>query len=167
MSNDDPILLELAQLPREKLGPFFVLGLSKDATKKDIDRHWADRLKWARKNIVNVPLEDINWARETLSDPQQRIEADVASLSSDLMEGLIETVAKKYHLATADIEPTWEPIDDEKDLREFEPEQEIPSIESVSEKIVLPDIPEDLPSMQLFLEPLEAKELDPWDDSIY
>src|ERR671933_158280 len=65
----EPVVLELASLPREQVGPFLLLGLDKAADKKQMERHWADRVKWARKQQIKVPLEDINWARDVLGDP--------------------------------------------------------------------------------------------------
>ena len=75
----EPVVLELAALPREQVGPFLLLGLDKTADKKQIERHWADRIKWARKQQVKVALEDVNWARDALGDLERRIRADVGS----------------------------------------------------------------------------------------
>ena len=41
--NPEPVLLELATLPREQMGPFLMLGLEKDASKDDIEAHWAEQ----------------------------------------------------------------------------------------------------------------------------
>ena len=41
----DPVVLELATLSREQIGPFMLLGLDKSADKEQIDKHWADRVK--------------------------------------------------------------------------------------------------------------------------
>ena len=37
----EPIVLDLATLPREQLGPFLLLGLDKSADKDQIDANWA------------------------------------------------------------------------------------------------------------------------------
>jgi len=87
--NLEPVLLELATLPREQMGPFLMLGLEKDASKDDIEGHWAERIKWARKGQYNVPLEDINWARELVTDPEKRPAADAASLNADTVDGSV------------------------------------------------------------------------------
>ncbi len=160
---DEPIMLDLAQLPREKLGPFLLLGLSKTATKKEVEKHWAERLKWARRNAIKVPLEDINWARELVTEPQQRASADAASLTTDLADGSLEELAAKYGLISEAIEPTWEPMSSEMDLTNYEPKTESPSIESVQAQIELPEIPEEMLSVKLFLEPLRMADLDPWE----
>jgi hypothetical protein len=87
--------IELADLPREQVGPFLLLGLDKSATKEEVDAHWADRLKWARKQLIKVPLEDINWARETLNDVERRVRADAASLNVDTTAGTLRRLAEQ------------------------------------------------------------------------
>ena len=68
-----PVVLELAPLPREQLGPFLILGVEKTATREQIEAAWAQRLIAARKHQVGVPLEDINWAREAINDTDRRL----------------------------------------------------------------------------------------------
>ena len=53
-----PIILELAPLPREQVGPFLLLGLEKTADKDVIEASWAKRVLWARKDQIKVALED-------------------------------------------------------------------------------------------------------------
>ena len=57
----EPVVLELAALPREQLGPFLLLGLDKNADAEAIEASWAQRVIWARKNQIRTPLGDINW----------------------------------------------------------------------------------------------------------
>src|SRR5262245_27196963 len=78
-----PIVLELAPMPREQVGPFLLLGLDKSADKDQIEANWAQRVIWARKNLIKVPLEDVNWAREFVNDAEKRIRADAASFNVD------------------------------------------------------------------------------------
>jgi hypothetical protein len=66
-----PVVLELATLPREQIGPFLLLGVSKEATTAQIEENWSERLKWARRNLLKVPLEDINWAKDALNDKER------------------------------------------------------------------------------------------------
>ena len=47
--NGEPVVLELASLPREQTGPFLLLGLDKTADKEKMEARWADRVRWARK----------------------------------------------------------------------------------------------------------------------
>ena len=42
----EPIVLDLAPLPREQIGPFLLLGLDKDADKEQIEANWARRVIW-------------------------------------------------------------------------------------------------------------------------
>ena len=62
--NAEPVVLDLATLPRDQMGPFLILGLDKAADKEEMESHWADRVKWARKGLLKVPLEDVNWDRD-------------------------------------------------------------------------------------------------------
>ena len=50
-----PIVLELAPLPREQVGPFLLLGVDKTAAKEEIEANWAQRVIWARKGQVKTP----------------------------------------------------------------------------------------------------------------
>ena len=68
MAKEEPVVLEVATLPREKVGPFLLLGVDKDADQEQIEAHWAQRVIWARKNQVNAALQEINWAREIIND---------------------------------------------------------------------------------------------------
>ena len=52
----EPIVLELATLSREQMGPYLLLGLDKSADKEQIDKHWADRVKWALRSRRSVRL---------------------------------------------------------------------------------------------------------------
>src|SRR2546421_10555901 len=79
--NDPPV--DLAPLPRERVGPFIILGVPKDATDEAIEAAWAQRVLWARQGKTAIPLEDIHWARAILRDPDQRLAADAASLNPD------------------------------------------------------------------------------------
>src|SRR6516164_5423460 len=92
----DPVVLELATLPRDQVGPFLLLGLKKEASKEQVEANWADRLRWARRQQLKVPLEDVNWARDVLNDPDRRIRADAASLNADTSEGVLTQLARRY-----------------------------------------------------------------------
>src|SRR5215469_10419725 len=96
-----PVVLELAPLPREQVGPFLLLGVDKLADKEQIEANWAQRVIWARKGQSKVPLEDINWAREHVSDPEKRIRADAASLNADTTTGVLRRLKERYEGKTA------------------------------------------------------------------
>src|SRR5690348_5376202 len=110
----EPVVLELASLPREQMGPFLILGLDKASEKAAIEEHWADRVKWARRQIVKTPLEDINWAREMLSEAEKRVKADVASLNADTAEGTLAQLARRHGLEGGQTVRLWQPLDSEK-----------------------------------------------------
>lgn len=158
----EPVVLELATLPREQVGPFLLLGLDKTADKETIDAHWAERLKWARKGLAKVPLEDINWAREVLSDIERRIRADAASLNIDSTDGLLAQFAQRYGVREGQAARTWEALDSEKALADYRPPAEVPDIEEVRAALIAPEVPEDVPAVPPLLERLAQQPLDPW-----
>ncbi len=160
--SEEPVVLELASLPREQVGPFLLLGLDKAAEKKQVERHWADRVKWARKQQIKVPLEDINWARAVLSDPERRIRADASSLNADLSDGLLGQLARRYGLQGGQASRVWRPLDSEKPLADYVPPAEVPDPAAVRAGIAIPPIPEELPAVFSLLEQLARQPLDPW-----
>src|SRR5205823_5211015 len=92
----EPVVLELAPLPREQIGPFLLLGVDKHAGPGEIEANWAQRVIWARKNQIGVALGDINWAREVINDPERRIRADLTSLNIDTAQGTLQRLAEEY-----------------------------------------------------------------------
>jgi hypothetical protein len=158
----EPIVLELATLPREQVGPFLLLGLDKTADKEAVDAHWAERLKWARKGLSKVPLEDINWAREVLSDIERRIRADAASLNLDTTDGMLAQFAQRYGVQEGQAARSWQALDSEKELADYRPPAEVPDAEAVRAALVVPEVPEDVPAVPLLLECLAQQPLDPW-----
>jgi hypothetical protein len=158
-----PVVLDLAALPREQVGAFIMLGLDKSADKDDIEKHWADRIKWARKSIIKTPLEDINWAREVLSDTTRRLRADAASLNADVMEGVISKLCVRYGLGPNGAQARlWQPFDTEKPLADYAPPADIPDREAVKMSIAVPEVPQELPAVNGLLERLAQLPLDPW-----
>src|SRR4030088_2054030 len=78
-----PIVLQLAPLPRTQIGPFLILGVDKDANRETIEAAWAEKIKQARRGQIKTPLEDINWAREMLTNKEARIRCDAVGLNID------------------------------------------------------------------------------------
>jgi hypothetical protein len=158
-----PVVLDLAVLSREQVGPFIMLGLDKSADKDDIEKHWADRIKWARKSIIKTSLEDINWARDVLNDVGRRLRADAASLNADVTEGIIGKLCVRYGLGPNSAQARlWQPFDTEKPLADYAPPAEIPDRDEVKAGITVPDVPQELPAVDVLLERLAQMPLDPW-----
>ena len=158
----EPVVLDLASLPREQMGPFLMLGLDKSADKTAIESHWADRIKWARRNLVKVALEDINWARDVLGDVERRIKADASSLNADTSEGLLAQLARRFGLEGGQTTRQWQPLDSEKALADYVPSAEVPEIEGVRQAIHVPALPEEVPAVPSLLGEWARKPLDPW-----
>jgi hypothetical protein len=154
----EPVVLELASLPREQVGPFLLLGLDKTADKEEIEAHWAERLKWARKGLTKVPLEDINWARDGLADAQRRLRADSASLNVDLSDRPLDALALRYGTGEA----AWRPLDREKELAGYAPPAEVPDPRALAAGLAAPEVPRELPAVAAFLGRFVAGPLDPW-----
>ena len=159
----EPVVLELASLPREQMGPFLILGLDKASPRKAVEEHWADRLKWARRSLIKVALEDINWAREMLQDTERRVKADAASLNSDTSDGVLSGLAKRYGLNGGQATRMWQPLECEKSLADYSPQAEVPDQAEVRETIRPQPVPEEIPATRLLLEGLAGSgSLDPW-----
>jgi hypothetical protein len=159
MKNQEPVVLELAPLPREQIGPFLLLGLDKDADGDQIEANWARRVIWARKQQMRIPLEDINWAREVLKDPERRVRADACSLNADTSEGVLRRLGQRYGGAGA---AGWQPLDAEKPLADYTPAVEVPDPEAVRAAVVLPEVPEEVPAAAGLLRQWLEQPLDPW-----
>jgi hypothetical protein len=162
MSEQTPIVLELAPLPREQIGPFLLLGVSKDADREQIEAHWAERIKAARKSQIRVPLEDINWAREILNDVERRMRSASATLNPDTAEELLKKLAAKYGLADT-AEPSWKPYESEKALADYTPPIALPDLEEIHSKIAVPEVPFELPAVAVLVKQFVPQALDPWD----
>ena len=158
----EPVVLELATLPREQVGPFLLLGLDKTADKETLDAHWAERLKWARKGQSKVALEDINWAREILNDIERRIRADAASLNADTTDGILAQFAERYGVQEGRAARMWQALDSEKALADYRPPAEVPDANAVRAALTVPEVHEDVPAVPPLLERLVQQPLDPW-----
>ncbi|MFQ3594213.1 MAG: hypothetical protein SNJ82_13620 [Gemmataceae bacterium] len=159
---NEPIVLELATLPREQMGPFLILGLDKTASQEQVDVHWADRVRWARRNQIKTPLEDINWARDALGDAERRLRADLESLNADTAEGLIAALSRRYGAVGGKVMRQWQPLDDEKPLADYSPTVELPELSAVRATLVIPTQPEEALGGWVWLEQLASSPLDPW-----
>ncbi|MFO0878316.1 MAG: hypothetical protein U0840_13320 [Gemmataceae bacterium] len=161
-NSPEPVVLELASLGREEMGPFLLLGLDKSATKKEIEEHWADRIKWARRAIIKVQLEDINWARDALSDDERRVRADVASINADTSDQMLAQLAERYGQDGGQGSRLWRPLDSEKNLADYTPTVELPETAQVRAAIQLHPVPEEFPAASVLLQQLAEQPLDPW-----
>jgi hypothetical protein len=160
---NEPVLLELAHLPREQVGPFLLLGLDKDASREEIETCWAERVKWARKQQTNVTLEEINWARELLGDPARRMAADATTLTVDTTDGTLTGLLRRHGVgADRKGRASWEPIDEEKQLADYALSVEVPDIGGLRDGIVVPEVPRELPAAAALLRELASETLDPW-----
>jgi hypothetical protein len=162
MEPDTPMVLQLAQLPRQQMGPFLILGVDKDAPKEVIEAAWAQRLIWARKNQIRTPLEDINWAREIISDPERRVRADAVSLNLDTTDGLLKKLRERYQ-GKGRASAGCKPLDVEKNLSEYAPPTPVPDVAELRSQIPQPEIPRDVPAVKLILEQAVRPAVDPWD----
>jgi len=160
-NQQDPIVLELAPLPREEVGPFLLLGLAKTADKEAIEANWAQRVIWSRKKLFRIPLEDVNWAREVINDPERRVRADVVGLNVDTAEGVLDRLAQRYGGGKGR-GPGWQPLDWEKPLADYSPATPVPDPDEVKSTIRVPDMPQDVLAVRRLLEQFLREPLDPW-----
>jgi hypothetical protein len=162
--HSEPVVLELAPLPREQIGPFLLLGLDKDADKEQIEANWARRVIWARKGQTRVPLEDINWAREVITDADKRVRADSASFNPDTTDGLLRRWCARFGVGATGGEAGagWRPLDGEKPLADYAPPAEVPDANEVRAALVVPELPPDVPAVAPLLGQLAREPIDPW-----
>jgi len=156
-----PVVLELAPLPREQVGPFLLLGVDKLADKEEMEAHWAQRVIWARKSQSKVPLEDINWARANLTDLEKRIRADAGSLNADTTAGVLRQLAARFAGKTPQA-PGCAPLDVERPLAGYTPPTDVPDLNEVRAGIAIPDVPQEFPAVRKILDEFLAEPLDPW-----
>ncbi|MBY0523641.1 MAG: hypothetical protein K2R98_09580 [Gemmataceae bacterium] len=161
-----PVVLELAPLPREQLGPFVVLGVDKDANRETIEASWAQRVIAARKNQLKVSLEDVNWAREVINDPDRRLRADATSLNPDTADHTLRQLAERFGISGNTVVPRWQPFDEEKALADYAPNVEVPAIDDVRQTIAVPEVPLELPAVAWLVEQFVKEPLDPWNLSL-
>jgi hypothetical protein len=157
MSNDKPSGVELAPLKRDRIGPFLLLGVAKDADADTIEARWAQCVLWARQGKTKVPLGDVHWAREVLRDTEQRLAADVASLNTDIAGDELRRLASVYHLGS--VGPAWPPIDPEPEpLRA----SDIPDPAAITAASPAPEVPTELPGVVRWLDEFARTPIDPW-----
>src|SRR5207249_3072414 len=110
-----------------------LLGLEKDAGSELIEANWAQRVIWARKGQVNVALEDVNWARELVTDAEKRARTDAGSLNPDTIDGALRRLEERLGF---DQLPLWQPKDIEKPLTDYTPPGDVPGLDEVRQTIV-------------------------------
>ena len=161
--SEQPLVLDLAALPREQIGPFLILGIDKDADNKEMEAHWAQRLIWARAKQVRIPLEDINWAKEMLQDRDRRVLADILSLNPDTLSGeMRQLLHLDIYGALEPEEPGWTPLEPQlPELPEMSADQ-LPEMETVRASLAIPDIPLELPAIGRMLDEVAGAPIDPW-----
>src|SRR5262245_40215276 len=155
-----PVVLELAALPRDQVGPFILLGVDKTAEKAQIEACWAQRLIWARKNQIVTPLEDVNWARATSTDEEKRIRADAGSLNVDTTEGVLRRLRERFGTGGT----AGRLLDVEKPLADYTPDIAVPDIDEVRQAIPTPEVPCEFPAVARLLELFLAPAIDPWQE---
>ncbi len=157
--NHEPLIVELAPLPREQMGPFLLLGLDKDASAEQIATHAAERLAWAQEAPLPVSAEDINWAQDVLREPEARLRADVASLNLDLAEQMIGQLAARFAVDSHRA-GLWQPIDIPEPADEDS--TPLPDPEALRTSIVLPDPPSEAPAIARIVQEWIEQPMDPW-----
>jgi hypothetical protein len=157
-----PVVLELAPLPRTQVGPFLLLGVDKDAGREEIEAHWAERVKWARRGLLQTPLEDVNWAREMLNSTEQRLRSDAVSLNVDTTAGTLRKLRERFQAGPQERSGA-RPLDGEKWLADYTPPTPVPALEEVLAALRPPEVPLEVPAVRIVLEDFAREPIDPWD----
>ena len=156
-----PIVLQLAPLPRTQIGPFLILGVDKDANRETIEAAWAEKIKQARRGQIKTPLEDINWAREMLTNKESRIRCDSVALNVDATDGTLKKLKERYQ-GKQQLEIRCKPIDTEKWLADYVPPTPVPAVAEIRQMVQVPEIPFEVPAVRIMLENFVREPLDPW-----
>jgi hypothetical protein len=156
-----PVVLDLAPLPRSQVGPFLILGVDKDADREALEANWAQRLIWARKNLIKVPLEDINWARDLINDTEGRIRADATSLNIDTTDGVLKSLCERFQ-GKGQRPIGCRPLDIETNLADYEAPLVLPDLQEVRRQIPAPQIPREVPAGPLILAEIVSQPIDAW-----
>jgi hypothetical protein len=158
----------LVPLPREQVGPFLLLGLDKGANAEQIEAHWAQRVLWARKGRIRIPLEDVNWAREALRDAEQRAIHEVASLNVVLSDGYLHKLAESFGMEGrpgTTTGPRWEPLQETAEPQQSGARTEgsfVPDLAVEAAAITLPELVREFPSAVELLRQAVQEPIDPW-----
>jgi hypothetical protein len=153
-----PIVLNLAPLPRDVAGPFMILGLDKCADPEAIEAAWAQRVISARKNQLLYSLEDVNWAREILRDPGKRLSADVAGLNLDIDQLCLREIVKRF--SDSD-HSRLQPVDLARPPASPYPPP-LAEMEEIRNSITLPALEWEAPFVGKIWEELIQVPVDPW-----
>ena len=156
-----PIVLQLAPLPRTQIGPFLILGVDRDADRETIEAAWAEKIKQARRGTTKTPLEDINWAREMLTNKETRIRCDAVALNIDTTDGTLKKLRERYQ-GKQQAEIRCKPIDTEKWLASYTPPTPAPTVAEMRQGMQLPEIPREVPAVRVMLENFVKEPIDPW-----
>jgi hypothetical protein len=154
-------MLQLAPLPRTQIGPFLLLGVDKDADRDTIEANWAQRLIWARKVQTRSSLEDINWAREVVNNPEQRLRADAVALNLDTTEGTLRKLRERFQ-GKRPSEVGARPLDLEKWVGDYTPPVPVPTVEELRQNVHVPELPREVPAVRVLLEDFARAAVDPW-----
>ena len=109
-------------------------------------------------------MEDINWAREVISDPDKRVRADSASLNPDTADGLLRRWCGRFGVGATggEVSVGWQPRDDEKPLADYAPPAEVPDASALRSALTVPEIPPEVPAVASLLDQAAREPIDPW-----
>jgi hypothetical protein len=161
MAANNPVVLQLAPLPRTQIGPFLILGVDKDADKDTVETQWAQRLIWARKGLTRSSLEDVNWAREIMSSAEQRLRADAVSLNLDTTDGTLRKLRERFQ-GNRPSDVGARPLDVEKWLADYTPAPTVPTVAELRQAVQVPELPRDVPAVRVLLDHFSRGDVDPW-----
>src|SRR5262249_27763234 len=113
------------------------------------------------KNLISIPLEDINWARDALKDADKRIRADAASLNLATTDGALQALRKRFQGKDPD-SGSCKPSHVEKSLASYGPRTPWLEVDQVWQTLTLPVIPREVPAVTLMLQEAVQPDLDPW-----
>jgi hypothetical protein len=148
---------------RELAGPYLVLGVDKDVDSDEIEAHYQSQCRAVERGECSWSIDDLEWAKQVLCDPEQRLAADRDSLNPDLASGEVQRLARLYRLDGSP--PGWEPMDPEPPI-DFSALYVIDS-NALASTVPTPDIPRELPAVKAWLDHFSAAATDPWSMELF
>jgi hypothetical protein len=97
-----------------------------------------------------------------MKDKDARIRADVTSLNIDTTDGVLKRLRERFQ-GKRQLPQGCRPIDIEKNLADYEPPTPVPDLQEVRRNIPVPEIPHEVPAVQVILEEFMRQPVDAWD----
>ncbi|MFM7151185.1 MAG: hypothetical protein ACKO23_15210, partial [Gemmataceae bacterium] len=102
------------------------------------------------------------WARDQLRESDRWIHWDACSLNADISNGFLAQMMRDQGCDSQQLNPTWQPMERALPPDEMGLPADLPSIEEIRQKLVVPSIPPEFPLVTSILKAMLGCDVDPW-----